>query len=1400
WGSAPTPTTAPTPTAAPTAGNAHRGAELSAAKRALLDRWRGGGRAGAMPGAASGAGPVGIARTGIARRSSTGPAPASYTQEALWFMAQIHPDNPFYNMSLPLRLTGQLDVVALRAAVSGLVARHEVLRTGLQAVRGRPRQVVAPAVETPLFCHPARREQDTADGAGPSATEIDDWIRARTHQPFDLTRPPLVRFDLLPLGPRDHVLTISMHHLVGDGLSMGVLAHDIGALYEAALRGEPARLAPLPIQFADFATWQRGAEQTAVIDADLAYWRRHLGGYPEALDLPADRPSPVMPTFRGESERFALPADVSAELHRVAHDRGATIYMLVLTAFKTMLHRYTGATDLLVGSATHGRERPETAELIGFFANTLVMRTDLAGDPTFDAALARVRATCLEALRHQSAPFESVVAAISPGRDLAVNPIFRVSLVQQRLPTDARMGELDVSLAGSRIGITQSDIVVHLWDNGGRVEGTVVGSRDLFAPATVRRLARHLETLLAGVAADPARPLSRLPLLPPAERSAALAAERSGPARAADQLVEQVLDALAESPEPMVTMRIGGLRVVDAAGGLAAAGVGGTVVAIPVDAAAEPDPAPTSDGLPAGAVRTGLRGRRLADGRLVLGRSRHGVVALGPHRPDLDLLAERIRTTASVEDCAVTLAVAADHTVLLTVHVVPAGRYDGAGVLAAVRSELAAALPGVPAPPGVVVPVSRIPRMTSGIVDLAALDQLPVVDRALLHRWERRLAAVPGVVDVAVAAADSRSSTAADRADGIDAVDGSDSNPDLAAPIRPLLTIRAFVAWSPDAADPGAADPGVTGEAAVGTPAPAEPSWQDLRVPDRFGRPTECEVRTVDTVPRHRDGQPDLARLAAASNPTAAATAGAPGRAATTGDASPAGPPASPLEREIAAIWCDVLGRTDVGTDEDFFDLGGHSLRAAEAIFRLSEQIGVPIPIAALFEAPTVAGLAAATESARTAAAAATGGAEGTEATIAAVLAGTERVDLSAESRLAPEITVADPAGADAARRADPREVLLTGSTGFLGAFLLAELLDRTAARVHCVVRAADPAAALDRVRDALARYGRWQDAFAERIVGVPGDLGRPLLGLDPATFDALAGHLDMIIHNGATVSMLTPYRQLRGPNVGGTHEVFRLAARGRGIPVHYVSTAGTALAAHGNPAVITEDLRVAPDRLVPGGYNLTKWVAEELAEQAHRRGIPVAVYRPGRVSGDSRTGATTTDDVLWSYLRAVVDTGAVPDDGALGELELGLVPVDYVAAALVELARSQPARGRTYHLTNPRPTPLGDMLARMRASGYAFAPVPEDEWNARLRRASAGSASVGTAAALEHIYGSGPDEPDVDTNSRFDDTNTRRGLAASSITRPPVACPPVDAALLDRYLRYAVASGFLPPAPPSTP
>jgi amino acid adenylation domain-containing protein/non-ribosomal peptide synthase protein (TIGR01720 family) len=446
----------------------------------------------------------------IPRRSpEREPVPASFAQERLWFLDRLAPGKSVFNIPLMLRIAGDLSPSHLEWVLGELIRRHETLRTTFGERGGEPVQIVAP---------PGPWTLPMVDLAWvpQSAREMRRLAQAEVERPFDLEAGPLLRAVLLRFGhfgDTEHALLLDLHHIVADGWSLGVLVHDISALYGGA------PLAPLPIQYADFAVWQRGWLRGEVLEEQIAWWRESLAGAPASLDLPTDRPRPATQTYLGT--RFQVPFDAvfSRDLARFARRQDATPFMVFLAAFQALLGRLSGQDDLTVGSPIANRHRSEVEPLIGFFVNTLVLRGDLRGDPPFRELLARARRAALGAFAHQDLPFERLVMELRPERHLSVTPLFQAVCAMQNAP----VGSMDVpGLTLDRIPFevttSQFDLELHLWEADGAYTGDLSYSSELFDGATVRRLVSHLETLLRSVIADPGLRLSELPLLPESER------------------------------------------------------------------------------------------------------------------------------------------------------------------------------------------------------------------------------------------------------------------------------------------------------------------------------------------------------------------------------------------------------------------------------------------------------------------------------------------------------------------------------------------------------------------------------------------------------------------------------------------------------------------------------------------------------------------------------------------------------------------------------------------------------------------------------------------------------------------------------------------------------------------
>ncbi|HYP26493.1 MAG TPA: condensation domain-containing protein, partial [Blastocatellia bacterium] len=358
----------------------------------------------------------------IPRRKDLGPVPLSFAQQRLWFLDQLSPGNAAYNIPEAIRLSGRLDTKTLEESLSEIVRRHEVLRTSFPTVGGMPVQEIAPPqpVRVPVIDLTALPEAEREARAESLASE-------EAARPFDLQRGPLLRAALLRLGAESHVLLFTMHHIISDAWSMEVLVREVASLYEAFSRGEPSPLGDLPLQYADFALWQRGPSQAALLDRQLSYWERTLAGAPSLLELPTDRPRPAAQTYRGASLPIELGRGLTLRLRELAGREGVTLFMALLAAYRVLLYRLSGRGDVSVGVPIAGRNRAEVEGLIGFFVNTLVMRGEVRGWESFEEVMRREREVVLGAFGNQEVPFERVVEQVRPERSLSYSPLFQVA-------------------------------------------------------------------------------------------------------------------------------------------------------------------------------------------------------------------------------------------------------------------------------------------------------------------------------------------------------------------------------------------------------------------------------------------------------------------------------------------------------------------------------------------------------------------------------------------------------------------------------------------------------------------------------------------------------------------------------------------------------------------------------------------------------------------------------------------------------------------------------------------------------------------------------------------------------------------------------------------------------------
>ncbi|MBI4782432.1 MAG: amino acid adenylation domain-containing protein [Oscillatoriophycideae cyanobacterium NC_groundwater_1537_Pr4_S-0.65um_50_18] len=448
--------------------------------------------------------------------------PTSFAQQRLWFLDQLAPGTRFYNVPLTLHLTGAIDDAALTQSFNEIVRRHEALRTTFAWMDGQPVQVIAPCWDVSLPCVDLQSLPTLERKA-----ELQQLLSDAMQRSFNLSQGPLLQLMLIRLSETESVLLLNFHHIVFDEWSSGVFIQELGALYTAFKQDQPSPLSDLPIQYADFAHWQREWLQGDVLERQLAYWRQQLNQVP-VLDLPTDRPRPPVQSYRGTTQQLEIPQALMAALESLSQQAGGTLFMTLLAAFQTLLHRYTGQTDVAVGSPIANRNRSELEGLIGFFVNSLVLRTDLSGDPTFRNLLERVRSVALAAYAHQDVPFEKLVEELHPERHLSRNPLFQVVFALQNAPMQQlELPGLTLRSSNFETTTTRFDLELYLWEcsddfrslwgdgwnHAAGLRGVMVYNTDLFDQTTILRLLDSFQILLEAIAINPDRRLSELPVL-----------------------------------------------------------------------------------------------------------------------------------------------------------------------------------------------------------------------------------------------------------------------------------------------------------------------------------------------------------------------------------------------------------------------------------------------------------------------------------------------------------------------------------------------------------------------------------------------------------------------------------------------------------------------------------------------------------------------------------------------------------------------------------------------------------------------------------------------------------------------------------------------------------------------
>ena len=1330
----------------------------------------------------------------IPRRDAREPLALSPAQLRMWFLERLQTEvrGSYYTYEY-LRLTGPLDEEKLAHALREIVRRHDALRTSfISGPDGLPYQTVAEHVDFDLIRISAVDDE--------AAQKIVDEEPLR---PFDLATAPLLRATLIRVAPENHRLLLTLHHIISDGWSVDILARELAALY----RGDA--LPELQVQYGDVVAWQ----QQQKLEDQLAWWKQTLAGVPDVLELPADHPRPAVQSLRGGRHMRLLPKELVVALEELAKRKQKTLFMVVLAAVETLLHRLSGQDSFTIGTPVANRKLAEAEPLIGLFVNTVALRADLGGDPTFSQLLDQVRDTTLDAFAHEEVPFDRVVDALGLDRDPARTPLFQTMLV-----FGAARGEGE-SLQGLRQepihprgSVARFDLTVSFGLVGEELMCIFDYAAELFEPSSIDRYMRAFEQLLRGVIADPEQHVSRIPLLDAAERA---------------QLLEQAKGPVVARPEGAT---LHGLFVDQAKrtpGAAALIAPGRTVSykeldewsdAIAADITSEGPVAFTADRSPdAIAMLLGI----LKSGRAYLpidpstpAERREWMVSdAGTERVDGAYLIYTSGSTGTPKGVvvshrsAVNLALSfaethgfAEHRVLM----IPPLSFD---------ASVGDVFPALATGAALVLHPSPAELNAEGLARYCAAHRITAIDApaALWRRWLPEWIDLPFLTLMMVGGESIPAEevqrfvkltkgrvrffnhygpTEATVCATIHEADGEQATGNLPIGV-PLPNVEAYVLdkWL-EPVPLGVAGELYIGGVGVARYHKAEPFKDGLyrtgdlvrRLPngalDFLGRtdrqiklrgyriePAEIEAallshpnvraavvtkrdhRLVAYIVGNDEGVADFLRerlpqpmvpsvlvvldvLPLTSNGKIDFRA-LPEPPLAEGRAS--APPTTDTERALVEIWSEVLNRTNLGIDDDFFASGGDSLRTMPLVFKIRQRFGIDLPLTSVFTAPTIRRLAPLLD-----------------------CGGTATAFTLREAEI-PPFTIS----ASEQATFPPKAAFLTGATGFLGAFLLDELLRQTDADIYCLVRANSTADGLRRISDNLATYELRADL--SRIIPILGDLAEARLGLDDATRAQLAATIDVIYHNGGAVNFIAPYEKLEAANVRGTREVLELAATTRIKPVHVVSTLGVHFTRERIGSAIREGDPLPPAAHILGGYNQSKWMADRVALAAREAGAPVSLHRPARITGDSRTGALNPSDFFYSWIEGCVQLGAFPDDTAA----FNMAPVDHIARAIVGLSLSGAAPG-DHHYFNNRTLPLPSLVASLRRRGLAVDVVPFARWRDAL------AADPQNPFARFASLAGEPDEGEP----LFDCTATEERLAAIGIV-----CPPADDTLLDTYL-----------------
>jgi len=1459
--------------------------------------------------------------------------PLSFGEEQMWFLAQVEPGNPFYNEHFTIYLPGSLNQLALEQSFNQIIDRHEILRTNFSVVDGQPIRIVQPTCYLSL---PLINLQEIASESD-RETEVLRLVTEKARQPFNLTSDSLLRTTLIQLSDTDYRLYITVHHIILDAVSIySVLFPELVALYEAICDRKPSSLPELTVQYADFAYWQWQQLQVELLKPQLAYWKQQLADLPP-LHLPTDNPRPPVQRFRGAMQTLALSKGLTEALKAFSIQENVTLFMTLMAAFKILLYRYSGQEDIPVATVIGGRNRSEIERLIGYFLNTLILRTDLSGFPSFRQLLSREREVALGAYTYQDLPFEKLVEELQPERKLGQNPLFQVMFILEPPLVTLDSKDWKVSQMDIHIGTSKCDLFLQLEEKTEGIIGRFEYDTDLFEAATISRMVGHFITLLESIVANPDQSISKLSLLKIGEQKQLISWNATKTKYSSNKCVHQLFeDRVEQNPDAVAVIFEGqqltyqelnqranqlahhlrSLGVVpDAVIGICverslemAIGLLGILKAgaayLPLDPAYPQEriaymlenagvpvvltqasllPPLLEYGIPAICLDRGWKSiaQRPQDNPTTAVLPDHLAyviytsgstgkpkgVAMS-HRPLVNLIDWQLQNfafpaTKTLQFAPISFDVSFQEcfsswcsggTLVLISDII---RKDAVALLQLLQDEeierlflpfIALQHLAEVAEKRGTVPHSLREIMTAGeqlqisraivnwftqLKDCTLHNQygpseshvvtaftltaspenwpkLPSIGRpignAQIHILDSQLQPVPIGIPGEIYIG------------GVSLANGYINRPDITSQRfieNPFLNSDELLIWRSELKENSKLKTQnlklyKTGDLARYLP---DGNIEYMgRIDDQVKiRGFRIELGELETaLAQHpnvakavvivREDIPGDKRLVAyvAASKELASSANELRHflqeklpeymipnAFVFLEALPLTPsgkvnrrilpapegnreeletafiaPRTPVEEKLAEIWKKILGIERVGIYDSFFDLGGHSLKVTQLMFKVKDAFQVEVSLRQFFEVPTIAGIADAIALASQTNSTSTSPQE-------------ETIDLNAEAILDPTIS---PENINFEWDKEPYHILLTGATGFLGTHLLNELLKQTHANIYCLVRASNVQQGIEKIQKSLERYLLCNPPISNRIIPVLGDLSQPFLGLASNEFYALASKIDIIYHNGASTNLVYPYSALKAVNVLSMQEILRLACIIKVKPVHFVSTIGVFSSnIYERATVIREQDELPDSESLSEGYDQSKWVAEKLAMTAYSRGLPVYIYRPGFISGDSKMGICNSADLLHRMLKGCIQMGKTPDL----DMMIYMTPVDYISQAILHLSKQKELVGKAFHLVNPQPIAWNQLCDFIRSCGCSLERIPYKPWHLELLKLVENS-SENALHPLVSLFCDEAVSLQTITTLWFDSQNVIDGLVGSCIS-----CPPIDERLFNTYLQH---------------